>query len=66
MFEDFAIMYYAPFLISTGSTMSLLPGLAAHVSISLDSTASPQDMLTRSAAPAALCVLLDSDERPEC
>ena len=31
MFEDFAIMYYAPFLISTGSTMSLMPGLARHV-----------------------------------
>lgn len=31
MFEDFAIMYAAPFLISTGSTMSLLPGLARHV-----------------------------------
>ena len=30
MFEDFAIMYDAPFLISTGSTMSLLPGLARH------------------------------------
>ena len=29
-FEDFAIMYGAPFLISTGSTMSLLPGLANH------------------------------------
>jgi hypothetical protein len=28
MFEDLAIMYYAPYLISTGSTMSLLPGLA--------------------------------------
>lgn len=28
MFEDFSIMYHAPFLISTGSTMSLLPGLA--------------------------------------
>ena len=32
MFEDLAIMYYAPFLISTGSTMSLLPGVARHVS----------------------------------
>ena len=31
MFEDLAIMYHAPFLISTGSTMSLLPGLARHV-----------------------------------
>ena len=31
MFEDLAIMYYAPFLISTGSTMSLLPGVARHV-----------------------------------
>jgi hypothetical protein len=31
MFEDLAIMYAAPFLISTGSTMSLLPGLVKHV-----------------------------------
>lgn len=31
MFEDLAIMYYAPYLISTGSTMSLLPGVAKHV-----------------------------------
>jgi hypothetical protein len=31
MFEDLAIMYAAPFLISTGSSMSLLPGVAAHV-----------------------------------
>ena len=31
MFEDFSIMYHAPFLISTGSTMSLLPGVARHV-----------------------------------
>lgn len=30
MFEDFAIMYHAPFLVSTGSTMSLLPGLLRH------------------------------------
>ncbi len=33
MFEDLAIMYYAPFLISTGSTMSLLPGVARHVAL---------------------------------
>jgi hypothetical protein len=32
MFEDFAIMYNAPFLISTSSTMSLLPGAYEHAS----------------------------------